>query len=73
VALISLQEICMSFSGPRLLDGVDLQAERGERVCLVGRNGEGKSTLIKIMGGELEPEEGCVVREQGLKTAYLAQ
>jgi len=63
----------LAFGGPELLAGVDLQIERGERVCLVGRNGEGKSTLMKIMGGELEPDEGVVSREQGLSTAYLAQ
>jgi ABC transport system ATP-binding/permease protein len=73
VALISLQGVKHAFGGPKLLDGVDFQIERGERVCLVGRNGEGKSTLMKIMGGELEPDEGSVVRVQGLRTACLAQ
>lgn len=73
MALISLQDVKLAFGGPQILDGVDIQIERGERVCLVGRNGEGKSTLMKIMGGELDPDEGRVVREQGLRTAYLAQ
>ncbi len=73
MALISLQDIRLSFGGPEILEGVDLQVERGERVCLVGRNGEGKSSLVRIMGGELEPDDGCVAREQGLRTAYLAQ
>ncbi|MGO9952630.1 MAG: ATP-binding cassette domain-containing protein [Dissulfurispiraceae bacterium] len=73
MALISLQGVKHAFGGPKLLDGVDFQIERGERVCLVGRNGEGKSTLMKIMGGELEPDEGSVVRVQGLRTACLAQ
>ena len=73
MALISLQNVKLAFGGPELLSGVDLQIERGERVCLVGRNGEGKSSLMKIMGGEYEPDEGCISREQGLRTAYLAQ
>src|SRR5271169_4063182 len=73
MALISLQGVKHAFGGPKLLDGVDFQIERGERVCLAGRNGEGKSTLMKIMGGELERDEGCAVRAQGLKTASLAQ
>ncbi|MCR4289927.1 MAG: ATP-binding cassette domain-containing protein, partial [Candidatus Scalindua sp.] len=52
---------------------VDLQLERGERVCLIGRNGEGKSTLLKLINGELMPDSGDIVRQKGLCTAYLSQ
>ncbi|WP_417499849.1 ATP-binding cassette domain-containing protein, partial [Methylophaga sp.] len=44
MALLSLKQITVSFGGPNLLNNVDFQLERGERVCLVGRNGAGKST-----------------------------
>ena len=47
MALLSLQNIHKAFGGPLLLDDATLQIERGERICLVGRNGEGKSTLLK--------------------------
>jgi ATP-binding cassette subfamily F protein uup len=68
-----LQGVRLSFGGPPLLDGVDLMIERGERVCLLGRNGEGKSTLLRLLRGEVEPDEGEVVRQQGLRIARLPQ
>ena len=61
MALLSLRGITVSFGGPALLDGVDLQIEPGERLCLVGRNGSGKSTLIKVLSGEIIPEDGEIV------------
>lgn len=73
MALLSLQKISISFGGPLLLDKVDLQLERGERVCLIGRNGEGKSTLLKLINGELIPDSGDIARQKGLCTAYLSQ
>lgn len=73
MALVSLQEVCLGFGGPLLLDGVDLQIERGERIGLLGRNGMGKSTLLKLIQGELTPESGTVARQQNLKLAYLPQ
>ena len=47
--------------------------ERGERVCLLGRNGEGKSTLLRLVEGVIEPDDGQVIRQQGLRVARLAQ
>ncbi len=73
MALLSLSGVTLAFGGPRLLDGVDLRIERGERVCLLGRNGEGKSTLLKLIQGELEPDEGEIFRQQGLRVAHLPQ
>ena len=49
MTLVSLRNISVGFSGPPVLDGIDLTLERGERVSMVGRNGEGKSTLMKVM------------------------
>lgn len=73
MALVSLQEVCLGFGGPLLLDGIDLQIERGERIGLLGRNGMGKSTLLKLIQGEINPESGTVARQQNLKLAYLPQ
>ena len=71
--LLSLRDVSLAFGGPRLLDRADWQIERGERVCLLGRNGEGKSTLLRLVEGQLEPDEGEVIRQQGVRIARLPQ
>ena len=73
MALLCLRNVSLAFGGPRLLDQVELQIERGERLCLLGRNGEGKSTLLRLIRGEIEPDEGEVIRQQGLRIALLPQ
>jgi ATP-binding cassette subfamily F protein uup len=62
MAIVSLLDVSLSFGGAPLLDRVNFQIERGERVCLVGRNGAGKSTLMKVIAGELKPDDGQVFR-----------
>jgi ABC transport system ATP-binding/permease protein len=73
MALISLQEVELGFGGPLLLDRVNLQIEKGDRVGLLGRNGMGKTSLMKVILGELEPDGGSVARQQNLRMAYLPQ
>lgn len=73
MALISLQEVILGFGGPLLLEDVNLQIEPGERVGLLGRNGMGKSTLLKLINGDLEPDGGSLSRQQNLTSAYLPQ
>ena len=73
MALVTLKDVNLAFGGPMLLEGADLQIERGERICLIGRNGTGKSTLLKLIHGEHLPDRGTVTREPGLKTAMLPQ
>ncbi len=73
MALLSLQNISIAFGGPKLLDGVTLQIEPGERICLLGRNGEGKSTLLKIVSRELEPDGGDIVSSRDVRIARLQQ
>ncbi len=65
MALLSLRDISIGFGGPLVLEDVSLQIERGERVGLMGRNGTGKTTLLKIIAGQLEPEEGIIARQGG--------
>jgi len=73
VALITLRNIGLAFGGPPLFDGITLQIEAGDRLCLLGRNGTGKSTLLKLISGELPPEQGEIARQQGLKVALVSQ
>ena len=73
MALVSLQDVKVSFGGPLLLEGVDLSIDRGERVCLVGRNGTGKSTIMKLITGEIHPDGGKIVFQQGVKITLLTQ
>jgi ATP-binding cassette subfamily F protein uup len=73
MALLSLRDIRVAFGGPPLLEGASLRIERGERICLLGRNGTGKSTLLKVVNGEIAPDEGEIVRQQGVKVALVPQ
>ena len=73
MALLSLRGIRVAFGGPALLEGASLQIEPGDRICLLGRNGTGKSTLLRIVSGEIAPDEGEIVRQQGVKVALVPQ
>ena len=73
MGLISLSEVSLGFGGPLLLDEINLQIERGEWIGLLGRNGMGKSTLLKLVYGDLEPDDGVVARQQNLRMAFLPQ
>ena len=73
MALISLQDITLAYGGPPLFDHMDLQLEQGERVALLGRNGVGKTTLMKVMAGHLQPDSGKVVYQKGVRVTHLPQ
>ncbi len=73
MAYITLRDVQLAFGGPSLLDGANFNLERGERVCLIGRNGEGKSTLLKIIEGSLLPDSGEVSLQNGITISMLAQ
>lgn len=73
MALINLRDITLAFGGPPIFDGVSLMIETGDRLCLLGRNGTGKSTLLKLIAGELPPEGGEIHRRQGLRVALVSQ
>lgn len=73
MALLGCQNIHMAFGSHPLLDGATLQIERGERIGLLGRNGEGKSTFLKILGGLMKPDKGELVKSASLRVAFLDQ
>jgi ATP-binding cassette subfamily F protein uup len=71
--LIQLQRVDYSVGGPLLLEKVDLSIEANERICVVGRNGEGKSTLLRLIDGEIRPDDGEIRIERDTRIARLAQ
>ena len=73
MALVSCRNLHVTWGGRALLDDAGLQIERGERIGLVGRNGEGKSTLLSVLTGALEPDGGEIVFESGIRVALLEQ
>jgi len=73
MALLSLRDVSIQYGGPAVLDAVSLSIETGDRACITGRNGEGKSTLLKIIAGLIKPDSGEIIRQPGLRVAYLTQ
>ena len=73
MAFISMQGISLAFSNVPLFDGVNLTIERGEKVGLVGRNGSGKSTMLRLIEGSVKPDSGAVSLQRGVRSAYLSQ
>src|SRR5271154_3594661 len=71
--LLQLKDIALTFGGTPLLSGAELSVGPGERVSLVGRNGTGKSTLLKIAAGLVEPDRGSVFVQPGAVVRYLPQ
>jgi len=71
--LINLESVSKAFDIRPLLDDVSLGVAQGERIGIVGRNGDGKSTLLKIMAGTLEPDAGRVSRSNKVQVGILSQ
>src|SRR5688572_4231262 len=71
--LVSLDAVSIAFGHLPLLDSIALRVEPRERIAVIGRNGTGKSTLLKILSGTIEPDSGTVWREPGLRVARLEQ
>ena len=71
--LVTLNSVSMAYGHLPLLHEASLRIESRERVCVIGRNGTGKSTLLQIVGGDLVPQDGEVWHEPGLRIGRLAQ
>ncbi|MFP4566192.1 MAG: ABC-F family ATP-binding cassette domain-containing protein [Spirochaetaceae bacterium] len=73
MALLGIHDVHYHIAGETLLEGVSMHVEPGDRITLVGRNGTGKTTLLRIASGELTPDEGRVSLQSGARLAYLPQ
>ena len=73
MSLLSLRGLQFTYGGEPLIDGVDLEIDRGERIGLLGRNGTGKSTLMKLIAGEIDADNGEVLRDDNTTVARLVQ
>jgi ATP-binding cassette subfamily F protein uup len=73
MAVISLSSAQLAFGHVALLDHAEFSLESGERIGLIGRNGTGKSTLLKVISGKFKLDDGLLVMQQGLKIAYVEQ
>ena len=71
--LVTLDHVSIAYGHLPLLDDVSLQIDPRERVCLIGRNGTGKSTLLQIISGDQPPDRGVVWTQPGVKVARLVQ
>ena len=73
MSLLRFDEVSVEFGDLKILNAAEFSIEAGERVCLIGRNGAGKSTTLRLISGELEPDRGEIVRSQDLVISQLAQ
>ncbi len=71
--IVTVKNLYHSFGGHPILDHINLGIEKGERICLVGRNGTGKSTLLKLLAREGKPDEGEVIYGQDVRVSQLPQ
>ena len=71
--ILTLSDVSLAYGNHPLLDRVDLQISAGERVCLVGRNGTGKSTLFRVISGVSHPDQGEIWRKDTLRISHLEQ
>jgi len=73
MAILELKNLTLSLGGPPILQDINLRVEKGERICLLGRNGEGKTTLLHLLSGDLKPDTGEVLRTKGTRVGILPQ
>lgn len=71
--LLSCDHLTFRYTDAVILDGVSFSVSEGEKIGLIGGNGEGKTTLFRLMLGELSPDQGTVFRKNALKIGYLSQ
>ena len=73
MALLTYRNLSVSYGGPMLLDDTGITIDKKERICLLGRNGEGKSTLLRILAGQVNADKGEFERLPDLRIAKLDQ
>ncbi len=73
MSLLSFDQVSIDFGAHPILDAVNLTIRKGQKLALIGRNGEGKSTLLKIMAGEIPIDDGQVIKQDGMRVAMMKQ
>ena len=73
MALMTLHDISIAYGDKPLLDHQNMEIDTGERICIVGRNGEGKSTLLKIIAGHIQPDDGEIITADTVRVAMMPQ
>jgi ATP-binding cassette subfamily F protein uup len=73
MALISIKDVRLHFGGEHIFDGIELHVQKKDTVCLLGRNGQGKSSLLRLIAGQLLPDSGSVAIENNARVALLQQ
>ena len=73
MSILSTEKVSHAFNDRWLFKEIHFAVQKGDRVALVGVNGTGKSTLLRILAEELQPQEGRVVKERGIQIGYLPQ
>ena len=71
--IINMEGVAVGYGGPPILKKLSLRIDQDDRIALLGRNGEGKSTLSKLLAGKLQPSEGKMVQSSKLRIGYFAQ
>ena len=71
--LLTLENVAFGYDDKRILENISFTVNEGERIGFIGQNGEGKTTLIRLMLGQLSQDGGSIYRKSGLKCGYLAQ
>jgi ATP-binding cassette subfamily F protein uup len=73
MALVEIKSLTVGFGHPPIIENISFQIEKGERIGLLGRNGTGKSTLIRVISGDMPPDDGEVLRPNTIRIASLSQ
>lgn len=73
MSLLTVRDVSLGYGGDNLFDHIHLTVTANERVCLVGRNGQGKSTLLKLIAGQVQADDGRIDKKQDVKISYLIQ
>ena len=71
--MLNIHNLSISFQGEYLFEDITFKLSNGDRVGLIGKNGAGKSTMLKILSKELEPDSGQIATDKALKIGFLKQ
>ena len=73
IKMITLNNLSLDFAGNIIFNNVSIQIKKNDKIGLIGNNGSGKTTLLNLLSKKINPTDGTVLQEKGLKVAYLPQ